>query len=65
MFAGSIQLKNYDFIVKNKKSAVGVNTLNSVMEIKCQKKLDFMKIGENHSDFASCKLITIFCNPGN
>ena len=28
--------------------------------LKTRSQLEFMKIGENHSDFASCKLITIF-----
>ena len=32
--------------------------MTSSLKTRCQ--LDFMKIGENHSDFASHKLITIF-----
>ena len=28
--------------------------------LKTRSQLDFMKIGENHSDFALCKLVTIF-----
>ena len=32
--------------------------MTSSLRTRCQ--LDFMKIGENHSDFASHKLITIF-----
>ena len=28
--------------------------------LKTRSQLEFMKIGENHSDFALCKLVTIF-----
>ena len=37
MFAGCIQLQNHDFKVKNKKSAIGVNKVNSFIEIMSEK----------------------------
>ena len=43
----------------NKKFDLGVKGLNSVIKIMAG-KAGLLKIGQNHSDFTTCKLITIF-----
>ena len=46
-------------IKRNKKFDLGVKGLNSVIKI-MEGKAGLLKIGQNHSDFTTCKLITIF-----
>ena len=44
---------------ENYKFDMGLQGLNSVIKIMAE-KAGLLKIGQNHSDFTSCKLITIF-----